>query len=109
MVSNDNQARKGYELSGIVYRYLAKKVTENLRMIYLDIDFEEHRMLLTAFYQTEPTDIELELFDDIVTDSNAPIPDYFIDKCVKLTKEHNEDENHDYLIFAFFDESDYDL
>lgn len=98
-----------FELYSIVVRYLTYKITENLRKIYLDIDFESQRMLLTAYYIQSPSAIELDLFDDIVTNSNAPIPDLYVDADIKLMEDYNEDEKHDFLVFAFFEPSHYDL
>ncbi|GAB2701028.1 hypothetical protein GCM10027037_27590 [Mucilaginibacter koreensis] len=95
-----------YHLSTKVYRQLAKKVTENLRFLYLDIDLIEGNMLITAFYRTAPNEIELELLDDIATNSNAPIANFYVDYTYKLMSEHNENEVHDFLIFAFYDESE---
>jgi len=76
-IDMENKQRK-YELYHVVLMYLAGKITENLRKLYMDVDFHMGRIMLTAFYQTQPTDLELELLDDIVTNSNAPIPDLFV-------------------------------
>ncbi|SEP26278.1 hypothetical protein [Mucilaginibacter sp. OK283] len=103
-----NKEEKKYALSGIVLRYLTYKITENLRKLYLDVDFQEHNIILTAYYQTEPNNIELDLLDDIVTNSSAPIPDFSVEANIKLVKDYKDDEKHDYLIFAFFDETRYD-
>jgi len=100
--------QKKFELYSIVLRYLCYKITENLRKIYLDVDFQSERIVLTAVYVNAPTELELELLDDIATNSNAPIPDFFVEAKVKLAPEYNENEKHDFLLFAFFDESRYD-
>ncbi|WP_342644704.1 hypothetical protein [Mucilaginibacter sp. CSA2-8R] len=95
-----------YDLSTQVYRQLVKNITENMRFLYLDIDMEEHDMMLTAYFATEPTEVELELLDDIATNSSAPLPDFSVSYNYKLTSEHQENEKHDYLIFAYYDGED---
>ena len=102
------QQPKKFELYSIVLHYLSYKITENLRKIYLDVDFGSEKIILTAIYRNTLTELELELLDDIVTNSNASIPDFFVEARVKLVHEYNENEKHDFLLFAFFDESRYD-
>jgi hypothetical protein len=58
---------------------------------------------LTAFYQDNPSELELELFDDIATNSKAHIPDYSVDKKYKLIKDLAAYEKHDFIVFAFND------
>jgi hypothetical protein len=99
-----NINEKKFELYLTVLRFIPFKVTENVRRIYLDINIDSEKMLLTAFYQKYPSELELELLDDIVTNSNAHIPDFFVYPCVKLLHELDNDENrkHDFLVFAFY-------
>ena len=86
-----------------VLRFLAYKVTNNLQQIYLDIDLPAHKMLLTAYYLNDPSELELELLDDLETDSNAHIPDMFVEKSVvKLVENYKEGEKHDFTVFAVF-------
>ena len=87
-----------------VLRFLSFKITNNLKRIYLDIDLDSHKMFLTAFYLNHPSELELELLDDIVTNSNAHIPDLFIESLIKLTNSHNKDEKHDFIVFAVNDD-----
>jgi hypothetical protein len=102
-----NLQEKKFSLYLTVLRFLSFKITENLRRIYLDIDYDADKILLTAFYRISPSELELELLDDIVTDSNAHIPDLFVYSCVKLTAEldDNEYRMHDFTVFAFYYES----
>ena len=95
---------KKFELYSTVLRFLTFKVTENLRRIYLDFDMEDHAILLTAFYQKRPSALELELLDDIVTNSKAHIPDFYVVPFVKLVDELSDDEykKHEFLVFAFY-------
>jgi hypothetical protein len=99
-----NIEEKKFDLYLTVLRFLKFKVTENLKRIYLDFDMDSHKMLLTAFYQIYPSDLELELLDDIVTNSNAHIPDFFIESSIRLVKELDDDENkkHDFIIFGVY-------
>ena len=96
--------QKKFELYLTVLRFLLFKVTDNLKRIYLDIDLENKKMLLSAYYLANPSELELELLDDIVTDSNAHIPDLFVESEVKLTKDHNNGHSHDFIVFAVFED-----
>jgi hypothetical protein len=60
-------------------------------------------MKLTAFYETPPSEIEKELFDDIITDSKAHIPDFTIESDTRLLNELNLNDKHDFVIFATYD------
>ena len=91
-------------LFNIVLRYLPYKITENLKRIYLDINMDLNRMMLTAYYEKEPSELEKELLDDIATNSNAPIPDFFVDYQVKLTREYDKNEKHEFVVFSVFEE-----
>ncbi|MET3126933.1 hypothetical protein ABID42_002035 [Arcicella rosea] len=97
------EAQKKFELYLTILRFLAFKITNNLKRIYMDIDLEANKILLTAYYSNEPSELELELLDDIITNSNAHIPNLFINSQVKLTKEHINNEQHDFIIFAVND------
>ena len=68
------EEQKKFDLYLIVLRFLVFKITNNLNRIYLEIDLKKNKMLLTAFYFAPPSELELELLDDIVTNSNAHIP-----------------------------------
>jgi hypothetical protein len=98
---------KKFSLYLTVLRFLSFKITENLRRIYLDIDSDSDKILLTAFYRIRPSELELELLDDIVTNSNAHIPDLFVYSRVKLMDELDDNENrmHDFVVFSFYYES----
>lgn len=98
------EEQKKFELYLIVLRFLVFKITGNLKRIYMDVNFKSNKILLTAYYLNEPSELELELLDDIVTNSNAHIPDLFIESRAKLTQEHNKNEQHDFIVFAVNDE-----
>jgi len=66
---------------------------------------DSNRMMLTAFYEKEPSELEKELLDDIATDSNAPIPDFFIDYQIKLMKEYDKNQKYDFVIFSVYEET----
>lgn len=93
---------KKFSLYSIVLRHLVFKVTPNLQRIYLDIDLELNIMLLTAYYLSPPTELELELLDDIATNTNAPIPDFLVDYKVQLMSNYLENEKHDFVVFAVY-------
>ena len=86
-----------------VLRFLPFKITENLRRIYLNIEIDVNQMELLAFYKNPPTELELELFDDIITDSNAHIPDFFVKGHFKLMEQFNTYEKHDFIIFSVYE------
>ena len=91
---------KKFRLYLTVLRFLTFKITPNLRRIFLDFDMNSKRMKLSAFYDGMPSELEEELFDDIVTNSNAHIPDFFIEGQIKTIKELDQNEKHDFIIFA---------
>lgn len=96
---------KKFELYSIVLRFLSFKITNNLKKIYFDYDEINNNVILTAFYEKEPSGIELELLDDIVTDSKAHMPDDVVDGVYKLMREHDENEykKHDFIVFSVYD------
>lgn len=83
-----------------VLRFLPFKITANLRRVYLDVVIETNQMLLTAFYKNRPSELDLELLDDIVTNSNAHIPDFFVKSQFKLTEYIDDEITHDFVLFA---------
>ncbi|WP_338870949.1 hypothetical protein WBJ53_24110 [Spirosoma sp. SC4-14] len=95
---------KKFGLYNTVLRFLVYKITENLKRIYLDIDLDRSNMILTAYYGNTPSELELELFDDIVTNTHAHIPYFYIDQEVKLLRDIQRGEKHDYIIFATHDQ-----
>ena len=60
-------------------------------------------MRLIAFYEIPPSEVEKELFDDIITDSKAHIPDFTIEGDIRLLNELNLNNKHDFVIFATYD------
>src|SRR5690606_7450763 len=98
------EEQRKFELYLIILRFLAFKITTNLKRIYMDVDLSSNKILLTAYYLNTLTELEEELLDDIVTNSNAHIPDLFIESQTKLIKDHNENEQHDFIVFAVNDE-----
>ncbi len=96
--------KQKFHIYTTVLRFLAFKITRNLQRIYLDIDVNTNELLLTAYYLEQPSELELELLDDIETNSDAHIPDYSVTSVIRLTKDMVADERHEYTIFAMFDE-----
>jgi peptidyl-tRNA hydrolase len=98
------EEQKKFQLYLVVLRFLVFKITDNLKRIYMDINLKSNKILLTAYYLSNPTELELELLDDVVTNSNAYIPDLFVESQTKLTEKHNKNEQHDFIVFAVNDE-----
>lgn len=96
------EEQKKFGLYLIVLRFLVFKITNNLNRINLDIDLKKNKMLLTAFYLELPSELELELLDDIVTNSNAQVPDLFIESKVKLVVDYDKNEKYDFIVFAVY-------
>ncbi|WEK34278.1 MAG: hypothetical protein P0Y53_17465 [Candidatus Pseudobacter hemicellulosilyticus] len=94
---------KKFSLYLVVLRFLVYKVTSNLNRIYLDVDLPLKKMVLTAFYNEDPSELELELFDDIVTNSNAHIPDFYINSEIQLRKHLDSNAKYDFIIFATYE------
>lgn len=95
---------KKFELYSTVLRFLAYKVTPNLRKIFLDIYIEEDKVLLTAVYEKPPSELELELLDDIETNSDAHMPDFFVDSTYRLVKDSHNNVKHEFTVFAVYEE-----
>lgn len=85
-----------------ILRFLVFKITDNLKRIYLDVDFDRKKAILTAFYLVPPTELEVELLDDICTNSEAHLPDLFVHGKTQLIGEHNN-EDHDFVIFSVYE------
>lgn len=96
------EKQKKFDLYLIVLRFLVFKITDNLNRIYLEIDLKKNKMLLTAFYFAPPS--ELELLDDIVTNSNAHIPNLFIVSQVKLVADYDQNDIYDFIVFAVYND-----
>ena len=86
-----------------VLRFLVYKITPNLYRIYFDSDTNSHEIKLTAIYYNPPSEVELELLDDIVTNSMAHLPYDTVEAEHKLIKDFDKDEKHDYVVFAMFE------
>lgn len=87
-----------------ILRFLPFKITDNVRRIYADIDMISKKIIISAYYQREQTELEEELLDDIITNSTAHIPNFFIESKVLLINDFNYSYNHDFVIFAFYDD-----
>lgn len=101
---NMEKEQKKFELYLTVLRFLAHKITYSLKRIYMDVDLKSNKILLTAYYSDYPSELELELLDDIVTNSNAHIPKLFIESKVKMYKDYNKNEQHDFIIFVVYED-----
>lgn len=95
-----NEAQKKFDLYLTVLRFLVFKVTSNLKRIYMDVSLNSNEILLTAYYLNPPSELEMELLDDIVTNSSAHIPDLNVVSHVKLIEGHKDNEMHDFVVFA---------
>jgi len=95
--------QKKFDLYLTVLRFLGFKITDNLRRIYLDIDLKSNNILLTAFYLNDPSELELELLDDIITNSNAHIPNLVVESKIKLIDNLKKNEIHDFIVFAVYE------
>lgn len=96
-------SERKFQIYLTILRFLVFKVTNNLKRIYLDIDFGTKKVILTAFYLDSPSELEVELFDDICTDSEAHLPDLYVDGKVQLIEEHSN-EDHDFVIFSVYED-----
>jgi hypothetical protein len=100
-----SKEEKKFAMYLTVLRFLAFKITPNLKRIYIDFDMQLHEIILTAVYQSSPTDLDLELLDDIVTNSDAHIPDFSVEERIILTEHLTGLEKHDFIAFATHDEA----
>lgn len=96
--------QKKHKLYSIALKFLTFKITNNLRRIDMDVYIDSNRILLTAVYATDPSELELELLDDIVTNTNAHIPDFFVESMVVAMKDYDINKDHDFVLFAAYDE-----
>ena len=95
---------KKFEIYLTVLRFIVYKVTENLKQIYLDIDLGNKEVNITAYYKKNPSMLELELLDDICTNSKAHIPDFIVNYEYKLAVKHNIFDKHDFIVFSVYEE-----
>jgi hypothetical protein len=95
---------KKFEIYLIVLRFLPFKITKNLQKIYVDISLVSGTVLLTAYYKDQPSELDIELLDDIETNSSAHIPDLSVDSIIKLVSEYKKNEFHDFTAFAVYEE-----
>ncbi|TFF33294.1 hypothetical protein [Mucilaginibacter psychrotolerans] len=100
---NKTTAEYKWELYNIALRFLPFKVTPNLRRVYLDINIEKREAKLIAYYEMAPSEIELELLDDIETNSCAHTPDSYFTSEHRLYSSHIYGETHDFIVFAVFE------
>jgi len=89
-----------FALYTTVLRFLVHKVSPNLWRIYMDIYPADQGIELTAFYREPPDELELELLDDIVTNSKAHIPHLYVKGLSKLKETYVSSEKHDFIVFA---------
>lgn len=91
-----------FELYLTMLRFIPYSITENVRRIYADIDLKNNDIMITAYYQNKQTELEAELLDDIVTNSQAHIPDLVVDCKVSMIDSFDDTVKHDFLLFAFY-------
>jgi hypothetical protein len=95
-----------YDVYLNVICFIARYVTPNLKRLYLDVNVEKELAQITAFYVNKPTELELELLDDIETNSISRSPNIIFEQSKwLLVKDLNEDEykRHDFLLFSFYE------
>ncbi len=95
---------KKFSLYLIALRFLGFKITPNIERIYLNIDMNSNNIMLIAFYHNSPSELEMELLDDIVTNTNAHIPDFFVEASVKLMVDFDNTIKYDFNVFAMYAE-----
>lgn len=86
--------------------FIANYVTYNLKRLYLDVDLVNEVAKLTAYYENEPTELELELLDDIETNSISRSPNILFDKSswyLTINLKDDEYRHHDFLLFSFYE------
>lgn len=99
-----NLEKKKFEIYLTVLRFLVYKITANLKQLYLDINLENNIIIITAYYENPPSDLDIELLDDICTNSKAHIPNFIVRFSYKLANEYTPDEKHDFIIFSLYEE-----
>jgi hypothetical protein len=97
-------SEKKFQLYLTILRFLPFKITANFRRIYVDINLASSRVALTAYFNDYPSELDLELFDDIVTDSNAHLPDFFVEKNIQISKSSALLAKHEFLAFAVYEQ-----
>ena len=96
-------SEKKFQLYLTILRFLPFKITKNFRRIYVDINLESHVILLTAYFYDIPSDLDVELFDDIVTDSNAHTPDFYVRENIQISNSPDFVAKHEFVAFAVHD------
>lgn len=85
-------------------RFLAYKITPNIRRIYMDVYDTDSRVVLSFVCDIPPSELELELIDDIETNSSAHMPDYAVFSEIFIRPDYDFFTRHDFVIFAFNDD-----
>jgi hypothetical protein len=102
-----NLQQKSFELYLTVIRFIAYKVTPNVRRIYLDVNHTEKECIITGLFNEPPSDLEKELFGDIVTNSIAHIPDYSVIDQIQTITTYDNAMKHDFTVYAVYE--DYEI
>jgi len=97
------EAQSKFEIYLTVLRFIAFKVTDNLRRIYLDIDELNKKAILTAYYKSKPSELEIELLDDICTNSSAHLPEHSVDSLINYKNQNLTKLNHEFVIFSVYE------
>lgn len=95
---------KKFQIYLTILRFLPYKITKNLQKIYVDVSHEKSKVLLTAYYKNQPSELDIELLDDIETNSKAHIPDFSVESVTKLISEYKKNEVHDFIAFGMYEE-----
>jgi len=93
--------QKKFQIYLTVLRFISFNVTPNLQRINLDIDLDNNTVMLRAFYLKNPSDLDLELFDDICTDSDAHLPNFKVKNQTSLISSFHGDKS-DFVVFSVY-------
>jgi hypothetical protein len=95
--------QRKFEIYLTALRFIAFKVTENLRRICLDIDELNKEITLTAYYKTKPSELENELLDDICTNSKAHLPEHSVEYVINYEIQNLTELNHEFVLFSVYE------
>lgn len=95
-----------FQIYTTILRFLPFKITSNLVRIYLNIELDKNKVILTSFYHSSPTELEIELFDDICTNSKAHLPNLIVEGKVKTVDEFNDNDKYDFVVFSIYESID---
>ena len=96
--------QKKFQVYLTVLRFLAHKITTNYKRLYLDVNESLKKVFITAYLNDKPSELELELLDDIESNSDAHLPNHAVYTDITIIKDEPKYKKHDFLLFAFYEE-----